>query len=79
MTSCTASRAWTKASASELGRAIHSGATTAVEIAEAHLAAIEALNPQLTSLISWQREATLERARSADRDLLRTGPRSPHR
>ncbi|WP_207540181.1 Asp-tRNA(Asn)/Glu-tRNA(Gln) amidotransferase subunit GatA [Sabulicella rubraurantiaca] len=47
-------------------KALKSGETNAVELAEAHLRAIEALNPRLNAYVTLHAEQTLDAARESD-------------
>ncbi|MFW5691479.1 MAG: amidase [Chloroflexota bacterium] len=54
------------ATAVELRRAIRRGDVSAVEVVQAHLDHIDAVNPQLNAVVQVRRDAALEEARAAD-------------
>lgn len=53
-------------SASELARLLRAGAVTSVEIAEAHLERIRAVNPQVNALVTIDEAGALARAKELD-------------
>lgn len=55
-------------SAVELSRRIRRGESTATDILNDHLAAIERLNPKLNAIITLETEQALKLAAKADRD-----------
>lgn len=59
------------ASATKLARAIRQKKVSSVEVVEAHLRRIEAVNPKLNSLVQVSADSALERAREADGALAR--------
>ena len=60
-----------KLSAVELSRRIRRGESTATDILNDHLAAIERLNPKLNAIITLETEQALKLAAKADRDAAR--------
>ena len=52
-------------SARELARLIRTRAVSPVEVLDAHLAAIEALNPKLNAIVTLAAEQARDNARSA--------------
>lgn len=55
----------------ELASAIRSGENTAVEVVEAHLSRIAAVNPRLNAVVQFDSERAISAARSIDRRLNR--------
>lgn len=58
-------------SAAEIAARIRAKAVSPVEVAQAHLARIERLNPKLNAFVDWQPERVLEQARHAEQAILR--------
>ncbi|HEX5565857.1 MAG TPA: amidase, partial [Streptomyces sp.] len=56
----------TRLTAAELAAAIASGQTSAVEVTEAHLARIEAVDEKVNAFLHVDREGALARARTVD-------------
>ncbi len=67
---------WWRLSAVELGRAIATGETSAVEVAESHLERIEQVNGSLNAIVELRPDEVVAEAARADRDLKSSGPRS---
>jgi amidase len=61
-------------SASALARAVRTGELSSVEVVEAHLRRIEAVNPALNAVVHLDRDGALAAARAADATRARTGP-----
>jgi aspartyl-tRNA(Asn)/glutamyl-tRNA(Gln) amidotransferase subunit A len=59
----------TRMTAAELGRAIAAGELTATEVAQAHLARIEAVDPRVRAFLHVDAEGALAAARTVDRAL----------
>lgn len=59
-------RPYLLASATDLARAIRSGATTSVEVLEAHLAHIERVNPTLNAVVAGRSDAARREAAEMD-------------
>ncbi|HSB03980.1 MAG TPA: amidase [Thermodesulfobacteriota bacterium] len=57
-------------SAGQLGRMIQKKEVSPVEVIEAHLARVEALEPKLNSFISFLPENAMEEARKAEKEIL---------
>ena len=64
-------------SVAELSREIESGKLSPVELTKAYLARIEAYEPKLNAIITSLPELALSKAREAEEEIRRTGPRSP--
>ena len=63
--------------ATELADLIRQGEVSAVEALQAHLAQIEALNPQLNAIVSYRPQQALALARAADERQARGEPLGP--
>jgi amidase len=59
------------AGAAELARRVRSRELSAVEVMEAHLGRIEAVNPRVNAIVTFLPEGAMEGARAADRALAR--------
>lgn len=70
-------RAITQASAATLARWIREGELSSVEVVEAHLARIEAVNPALNAVVCLRAEAALAEARAVDEARSRGELRGP--
>src|SRR4030066_191034 len=57
-------------SAGQLGRMIQKKEVSPVEVIEAHLARVEALEPELNSFIAFVPEKAMEEARKAEKEIL---------
>ena len=64
-------------SASALARAIRAREMSSVEVVEAHLRRIEAVNPTLNAVVHLDRDGALAAARAADAALARAGAVGP--
>src|SRR4051794_2138268 len=64
-------------SASALARAIRTRDVSSVEVVEAHLRRIEAVNPALNAVVHLDRDGALAAARTADAELTRGGTIGP--
>lgn len=58
----------------ELARRVRERAVSPVELTEAHIARIEAVNPHLNAVVAQRFEAALEEARAAEAQLMRGSP-----
>lgn len=63
--------------ARELARQIRAREITAVEVMEAHLAQVEAINPAINAIITFLPDRALAAAREADAQLARQAPVGP--
>jgi len=67
----------TAASATELARAIRAKEVSSVEVTQAHLSQIEAVNPKINGVVQVTAESALKRARELDRLLANDHPVGP--
>jgi amidase len=67
----------TFSTATELAAAIRTGRASAVEVLDAHLAAIERQNPSLNAIVTLDAESARDHARMADEALARNAPCGP--
>jgi len=61
-------------SARELARLIRTRAVSPVEVLDAHLAVIEAINPRLNAIVTLAAEQARDAAQAAERAVMRKGP-----
>src|SRR5580658_9953290 len=64
----------TRKSAHELARLIRERAASPVEVLDAHLAAIEAINPKLNAIVTLVAEQARDAARAAERAVMKNEP-----
>jgi amidase len=77
MSLATAAELW-RMSATELAQAIRTRQASSVEVVEAHLRRIEAVNPSINAVVIVLGEQALEAAKAADRAVAADGDRPFH-
>ena len=65
---------WVRQSARELARLIRNRAVSPIEVLDAHLAAIAALNPKLNAIVTLAEESAREHARRAEQAVMKGEP-----